>query len=120
MLRVENGFRDPQDALLSCPGSKCLLACFFGVSQVTNQMFISQSPMIQISSDNAALEQWTTKTPCDIPCTSWLIGILTYIYLGSITSCHKLPTQASIIAYNSLALHRWFHWSPPDISGCSS
>lgn len=69
--------------------------------------------MIQISSDNSALEQWTTKTPCDIPCTSWLIGMLTCTYLGSITSCHKLPTRASIIAYNSLALYRWFHWSQP-------
>ena len=83
----------PQDALLSCPGSKCLLACFFGVSQVTNQMFISQSPMIQISSDNAALEQWTTKTPCDIPCTSWLIGILTYTVYIWVVLPHAINFQ---------------------------
>lgn len=104
----------PQDELLSCPWSKMPSGLiFWWYHKWQNQMFISQSPMIQISSDNPALEHWTTKTPCDIPCTSWLIGILTYTYLGSITSCDKLPTRASIIAYNSLAFYRWFHWSQP-------
>ena len=99
-----------------CPvlGLKCLVAWFFlGYHKCQNQMFISQSPMIQVSSDNPALEQWMSKKPCDIPCTSWLIGMLTCTYLGSITSCDKLPTRASVIAYNSLVLYRWFHCSQP-------
>ena len=105
----------PQDELLSCPGSKmpALLLDFFGG-------ITSDKPDVHftVSNDSNLFWQFGTwavdnKNPCDIPCTSWLIGILTSTYLGSITSCDKLPTRASIIACNSLALHRWFHWSQP-------